>query len=482
MVQTSVRSKQTLHSRYNPQAEAEKYINTLTFRQNPRFFILIEPGNGYMIPPLKNKYPEAKIIALHIEEPEDTQNHTDCVAWILDKGTPLTTFLENEIPDTKAEHLQIIEWRPALTVYRESYLKILAETVEFIKRIDANKRTVSAFGERWFKNFFKILGTTQKFIIPAHDSDTPCIITGAGPCLEESLSAIKSLKEKKRIIILAVSASVPALRARDIYPDLIISTDGGNWALFHIYECLRGMENVSISIAASLFAALPALPENANLLLISDGSFWQNLILQNLKLPYINLAQRGTVSASAIDLALVLTKGSICISGMDLAHKDIQSHARPYSLDRFSEEKSTRLTPFYSQNFVRSSEIAWGESHNIYASWFGKILKEYPKRLYTLGNNHPVFGELKSWEKADWGKEAYYPKELFRKLDIKTIKTAKTNLAQKGAEILLQALENPHIKWRIKDELSPLLFPEEEKVSIKILCDKILNTVKGIHG
>jgi hypothetical protein len=67
-VPTVYAGEQALHSRYNPRMEAEKYINALTFQENIHFFILIEPGMGYMVPVLRKNNPQARIIVLHASD------------------------------------------------------------------------------------------------------------------------------------------------------------------------------------------------------------------------------------------------------------------------------------------------------------------------------------------------------------------------------------------------------------------------------
>jgi len=163
--QNRLEKAKLLHSRYNPQAEADRYISSLSLGENILFFILIEPGLGYITASLKTKFPKAKVIALHIEQPinEMTVKNPDS-QWYLETGTSVQDFLETEIPDTKAEEIRLIEWRPALSVYGQAYLALLKETVEFIKRVDASARTYSTFGQRWFRNFFKNLDISKSFI------------------------------------------------------------------------------------------------------------------------------------------------------------------------------------------------------------------------------------------------------------------------------------------------------------------------------
>ncbi|MDR1031233.1 MAG: DUF115 domain-containing protein [Treponema sp.] len=466
----------TLHSRYNPQKEAEKYLASLDLPLGIRFFILIEPGREYLIPLLYHKFPLAKIIALHLDAPSLPTAAEEILVqrWSPEQGIPLQTFLEQEIPDTLAAAIRIIEWRPALTAYREEYRRILAETVDFIKRIDANTRTTYAFGRRWFRNFFKNLRLIHRVLVQnTAAASIPVIVSAAGPSLETAIPLIKDLQCQSPHLILAVSSSVQALRGRGMVPDVIIATDGGGWACFHLYECLRGIDpHAPLVLAASLSAALPSQCEGLVLLPISDGSLWQQQILQSLGLPCISLPQRGTVSASALDLALRLTQGKIYLTGMDLAHKDIRTHARPYSFDRLLEAKASRLNPGYTQQFTRSKAILDGGSHAIYAAWFNQHVRAYPERLFTLGSNNPVFNALNPRTLQEQAEQPLV-------LRVQTIPWQDDPVEQ-AAALLLKALAHPLIGARIQEELGSLLALEapRETQCVETLSTQILKLIE----
>ncbi|GHU15703.1 hypothetical protein FACS1894163_03430 [Spirochaetia bacterium] len=465
---------QALHSRYNPRLEAEKYINALNLR-DAEYFILIEPGLGYMIPLLREKYPAARIIALHVEDQSRTAEAGEILpdtggaaGWSPESGIDLEDFLADTVGDRSASAIRIVEWRPALVHYGEPYLKLLSAVADFIKRSDANFRTVKGFGRRWFRNFLKNLKLLGNF--PLYERfNGPIVITGAGPGLEESIPLIAEMKSRMSVFILAASSSAMALLSQGIIPDLVLGTDGGPWALLHLYECLRGSAGKAAetgaarhpAIAAALSAAIPSQCAEAPLLGLSDNSFWQRLILQGLNIPHIPLPQRGTVSASAIDLALALGSGNIFIAGMDLAVRDIRTHVRPYSFDRLLREKASRLNPVYSQAYVRSAGISGGKSHEIYAAWFSSRIKTYPGRIYTLGNNNQVFQGLPG--RTGTGAAAA---GITSGPGLGTGPCARIspvnlpeNPAGLGAAILKEALSDPRTKKPVMEELSALLFP-----------------------
>jgi hypothetical protein len=446
-----------LHSRYKPQAEAERYIDALGLPQGIRYFILVEPGLGYTIPVLARRFPEARIFALHTEDPRlfgpAYQGTGRASVWSPESGVEPEKFLEREIPDTRASSLRIVEWRPSLNHYGERYLKILSAAVEFVRRSDANSRTVRNFGRRWFRNFLRnqrLLGSFPVF----GPLSLPALIVGAGPSLEEVIPRIRAMGEQKRCFIIAPSSSVMALAAGGVNPDLVISTDGGAWALLHLYECLRVRRPV---IAASLNAALPSQCGGLPLLPLSDGSLWQRLVLETLGIPHLSLPQQGTVTASALDLAFALGLKEACIAGMDLGLRDIRSHARPYSFDRLRLGEACRFRPEYSQAFTRSFGINGGGSHRIYAAWFKAQLQSWKGRLYTLGNNNPVFQELQSWgeksrfEPPEPGDEPGF-RLITRPVPDKPVRIA--------VNCLRAALDDPRTAGPLYRELAPLILTD----------------------
>jgi hypothetical protein len=475
--------------------EAEKYINALKFRENIRFFILIEPGMGYMVPVLRKNNPLAKIIVLHIsdffihqETGEDQILKADAV-WGPGRGIPLQRFLEEEIPDIEARFIGLIEWRPSLTAYGEGYLRLLSETADFIKRVDANARTVKGFGKRWFKNVFKNLKLLQQILEPSPTS-IPMVIAGAGPSLEETIPLIREWKQRKTLGVLAAASSVEALAAGGIRPDLIISTDGGGWAAAHLRGALREKPP---ALTVTLNAALPSQCGELPILILSDGSVWQNLLLKSMAIPFVPLPPRGTVTASALELALVLTHGEIFITGTDLSHRDLRTHARPYGFNRLLELRASRFQPLYSETFVRAGLIADSGSHGIYAAWFGRQLETYPKRLHTLGNNNPVFNSLAVSGKPGLSgpsenvlaaEEGSPFKRGNRGLALKSgiintvVRIKPSFSAEHALEALLQALSDPGLAPIITEELSPLLLAEEKEPSPQVL-KKVIRSLVG---
>ncbi|MDR1430293.1 MAG: hypothetical protein LBI85_08380, partial [Spirochaetaceae bacterium] len=185
----------------------------------------------------------------------------------------------------------------------------------------------------------------------------------------------------------ASSSSVPALHSAGITPSLTITSDGGNWARCHILDGLRlapGPSGRGAPLFAAAFnAALPSQCAHLPVLFIGDGSEAAGELLSGL--PHLTLPQRGTVTAGALDLALLLSSGPLYFAGMDLKSRDIQSHARPYALDAYVGSGTNRLDPYYSRSWERGEKAKNINPLGIYASWFREYLPRVKRPCYYLG-------------------------------------------------------------------------------------------------
>ena len=410
-----------------------------------------------MIPVIQEKFNHSKIIALHVEN--------------FNSQEEINKFLDNEIPDTGIDRICIIEWRPSLDFYKERYVKLLSAVVDFLKRKDAEARTTAVFGKRWVKNFFRNISNIKSYIL-YRQSDIPVIITGSGPSLEQAMPLIRIMQDN--CLIIAASSSVLALTSAGIKADIVIASDGGGWALKHIYPFYRG---TNTSLAVNLCAALPSQCADTPQLIINDGSFWQSIILHELELPSVIIPQKGTVTASSVELAKILSSGKLYIAGMDFSLCDIRSHVKPYPFDYLFFDSADRFAPAYSKCFIRSSLIKQGGSMDIYASWFKNQKSSWEGRIYSLTSGH-------FFDKADLSE--FINKSAERKMqNKKNIKAYFSCVNVSGnprffgktaLSSLLAALKDQKYSQNIKKELEPLLFPGEKNITVR----QIENSLCGI--
>jgi len=454
-----------LHSRYNPMQEAEKYIASLNLGKVYRYFILIEPGLHYLAAALEKQFPHTKLIVLHCSVffdneklllQEDIVKNSSTSSWNPSCRESLENFLDKNISGADASGIRLIEWKPSVNAYGKACVDLAARTVECIRRITAGKKTVEQFGRRWLRNALRNLELFGNPVEYSHGKQ-PVLVCAAGPGLEDSLDEIAAWRQSPSPpLLIAVSSATPALLYRQIVPDIIAATDGGPWALFHLINCLRGVQSTPSQIpviAAALTAALPSQAENYPILILSDGSLWQELLLGSSGLPFARFPQRGTVSATALDLAFSLSEGNVYLAGLDFSHRDLKTHARPYAFEKLPENASSRYKPVYSQTFERESAITKSGSLGIYATWFKTHVHSVPQRLYTLGHSSLDLPQ------ADNMKQLSSSSPVSLCLCVRSFRDKLTPGKKKGIAVLLDALSNPLTAKQTEQELGELLFP-----------------------
>lgn len=404
-----------IHSPYDPLHEAQRFVRALDIPENTDFIILLEPGLGYIIPFLRETFPYIKLLVIHISDFYISCPHTydreGTRVWYPSSDVDVISFLEHEIPEGAQTYLCI--WKPSEVAFGSAYQALLSKIKQFLDRETANNRTTKAFGKTWLKNSFKNLAYLQNPIF-FEPGSIPCIVAGAGPSLEDAIPLIVKALQQGPLLIVAAASAVPALLERHIIPTLSVATDGGTWAAFHLFDQLRRVRQIfkqqssplPFSLAVMLYAKTCSQAAQVPQIIISDGSQWQQRFLAMLGIPFLQLPQRGTVSATLIDLALFLTKGKIYITGMDMGIRDIQTHARPYGLDFYLEERVNHLSPLYNVKFTRLHNGANTQALDVYAHWFDWYFAKNRDRISVLGSKHPRFPMLPASENIYWDSSA----------------------------------------------------------------------------
>jgi hypothetical protein len=242
------------------------------------------------------------------------------------------------------------------------------------------------------------------------------------------------------------------------------------------------------------------------MLVLNDGSLWQSMALHSVGIPSVLVPQRGTVTASALELAMVLGKGEIFLAGMDLGVQDIRTHARPYGFDYLFFGTASRLRPLYSQYFTRSGDMKAGGSYDVYAAWFGNRLSSLPQRVFTLGGNHAVFekslpqGNIQEGRNLPRSTRSITEKEeenikspcssvfsvssvvkyssqaapeaegYFQEV---TLNSSPSERRRHAIETLIAALDNPGYAAALCAELAPLLFPGRSEVMPRDIAQEL---------
>lgn len=329
-----------LTSRYDPEYEAKKLVDSYSDLDDEGGVIFFGVGLGYHIKEVLRRYPGIKYFLV---EPD---------------AEILYRFLEqNELKDMQLKNLSGIEtdyrsMEKALTDFgrkfnRRNTLFFLKGYVHFFKekRQEFNERYVlsykkekdSAIGGRVLSeptiqsimiNMKPILSGTNLFWQDLTQfAGKTAILVAAGPSLDEEIENLRIIKAKKMAGIFAVGSAINALLAKDIYPDAVFSYDptpANQKVLQQIKD--RKITEIPLLYGTEIgYQSLQGYP-GKTFAILSLGSTQQNYFLIGKKpLPGIGVGR--TISVLALDTLRHLGFGRIILVGQNLGIKGNKSYS-----------------------------------------------------------------------------------------------------------------------------------------------------------
>jgi len=350
----------SLHSSYDPEREADRYLDGAVAARTPSCFILSGPCIDYLSRAIRRRFGEALVISIQ----HDVRFH-DCpvqvsagrgadAVWYPGQALSREAFLEACLPEDALGGVAFLEWPPATRAY-PAEAELTREAVKSVlDRLASSNATLKTYGRLWIRNACRnvLLIDSPLLAAPGPVTRKPIVVAAAGPSLVEALEALRPFRE--RFFLLAVSSALLACRAAGFEPDLVVASDGGYWSRLHLYPLAARGAGLAMPLTAS---PLPAVPSSTPFLVLVQGNFPEPELapIAGGGLP---LPGHGTVSGTALHLAARLSSGPLVVAGMDLASRDIVSHAWPHGFDTVTREAQTRLMPLEGLAYGREAPLS----------------------------------------------------------------------------------------------------------------------------
>ncbi|MDC7233424.1 MAG: DUF115 domain-containing protein [Spirochaetales bacterium] len=383
---TAVINGKYVHSKYDPENEAKRLVESFLSEHNPSddsLILVLEPGLGYSLKILLSMYSRENIAVLFYSP----ECYEYCRSEGLTDGIKSFLFTGNQNPDSflsalfsgrKLKDINILETPSSSQIFKNHHNRILKKIVETLKIIQGSEMTGNHFALKWFLNSlvnFKF----NDFHNTIESINTPVILAASGPGLEPYLSRISELSDSYTIA--ALPSSLCTLKHYNIVPDLVFTTDPGYYAREH----LKYLPEETI-VVSSLISSL-GHPGNT-LCGLNQNTFTENLLLRENELTRV--PEMGTVAATALHFLMNRCPQNIYIAGLDFCLDDIKMHAAPHSFTPLILQPENRLNPGYNCYYQRavsmSSDYSGGKrfSRNMdtYTSWFRQQV--FQNRVYRL--------------------------------------------------------------------------------------------------
>lgn len=382
-----------IHSRYSPQAEAEKWAASF-YEEGKKLFILIGIGLGYQAEVLLDKMQEDEKLLLiePIEEIADMALQYGVLNQILQDERVFLCCTNNDIA---FRHIILDVLRGGLLTDYKLYilpvylriffdetnvaLKILEEVMKF-EQININ--TVKFFAAQWQDNYLRnvfVAAESYPYIIFKQKFEYPVVIVSAGPSLVSELPLLKSLYNK--VLIIAAGSAVTTLNKNRIKPHIIVSIDGGIRNYQHFKQL--NYQDVPLFYAPEIhYKILEEYKGPKVVFQFNNGDLysWYNKLLG---FETGKVAAGLSVANVSLDIALHISSGPVCLIGQDLGYTGGYSHAEG-NINRKSLEE-------FKKQGRELIEIEANDGSKLWTDYIYLDMKKWFENYLVYNKNREVY-------------------------------------------------------------------------------------------
>ena len=425
-----------LHSRYDPQKEAQSLIGSFD-PDAQEVAVFLGFGLGYAAIEFARAFPDVPMVLVESDAARFLAA-LQVVDWgalfcheklVLAVGAQ-TGELESILSSYSPQKIAVFKTK-AQTAHDEPYFREVEDLIAKSKtRDDVNQNTLEKFSRLWLKNslknlpLMKTLGGIQKF--HAQAGDLPFVVFGAGPSLQCLLPYVGEIK--RRAITVCVDAALGTFLLGGVEPDFVIVCDPQYW-------CARYLDFLACP-TSTLIAEIACYPsvfrfECREVLLFSSlfpiGQYFEKRLGQKGA-----LAAGGSVATSAWDFALFCGAHEIFLAAVDLGFPSSLTHAKGCRAQEGFFCQSSRLCPAEAQStrsllsagslWVRDYEgqpirsdkkmrlfASWFESHCATAAQAGTVTRSLtPQSLAVRGVKCSCVEELLARDDATSSREKFF--------------------------------------------------------------------------
>lgn len=344
-----VRNGITLLSEHDPVRRCQRIADAVNVRGRTLFFCpspLFGYGLDKLLSRIQNEAPDCAVLCVEAE-PELYELTLKNIDASLMSGEKLRVTNICEVSGLYAliretwgarafRRIETVKFTGGWQLFPQLY-DSLCDTLRREIAVDwANALTLAKLGRLYIRNAVQNFSLMKSFrsINELSYGESPVLVLGAGPSLDEILNALDKhfpanyrQPEKRNFKIICADTCIAALKARKIVPDIVVILESQHWNLRDFIGC--GNRNALAAVDLS------ALPQSAKILGSSGYLFftpWTPLrIFERLKntglLPAV-IPPLGSVGLSAVEIARRAGSGKILCAGLDFSFSVDKYHAR----------------------------------------------------------------------------------------------------------------------------------------------------------
>lgn len=342
---TIEKNNKMIHSQYNPKKEAAT-LATLPNINNTSMIIVIGFGLGYHIQEILNfiKDRQIPIFIFPLDEEilytafcnKDLHFLTDKRIHLLWQKNRFEEFYHwlNQIPVSQFKGYRMIKLPGEINLASQVKKNLLSPINEILKEYFYNQLTSLQMIKKWILNAMENLVYLSDSLdykkIMEKVQGKPGMVVSAGPSLKKSIPFINRFKQNNGVI-LCVDTALRSLLESGIVPDIIISVDA-QFQNYRDFEKKIHFDKPLLMCDITCYSRIARDYHSPLCFFKSEKiAYYPHHLIQKLELiagkELMEVISGGSVSISALDIAVKLKLNPILLIGQDFSYCPELSHA-----------------------------------------------------------------------------------------------------------------------------------------------------------
>jgi hypothetical protein len=438
-----------LHSRRDPEGEAERQINSWAEKEKidwkETIVVFGFSGMHHILAISKRLKPEGMLFIADNTKNDFLKALEYCDLYKLEETGANICFSVSDRHDLisneyryKLRHRKRLKTNffvhpGAHRAYAEKYDFLFKSLAKETRIESLNRGTSALLSETWQKNALKnlpwLLSNSTIDVLKNAFKDCTGLVIGAGPSLNNSLQHIRKVQDE--FLIIAVGTALKPLLNAGIVPDLTVALDS-NPVTLKQYEGLPTLENLFLCATTTIDVKLIEMFSGRLFLFTSNILPGQNEWLDSFNSLPERLSVAGTVTFTATDLARHMGCTDIVFAGFDLCMKDdgtTHANGSVHNGEKSNKGDLIEIQGNYGKNVLTTRQFRiyidmlnsylYCETHNNNACFRnatngGALLNHAPAVLpeTLVGMQHKIIPEDKKKKLASLFKEGAGKKDL----------------------------------------------------------------------
>lgn len=388
MANLMLNSGEWIHSRYNPEKEAERWVNGLDVKDKDTILVM-GLGLGYYLDYLVEKYNDKKLIIVEpnldifikMLEVKNIEKYLELerIVFIVAKEAYVVRMLISEyINQNKIKRVCAAE----MSIYRKlnnDYIEELYEEIhKGLSMLLSNIATEIAFAQMWLnnvvRNFEFVMSTPNVSIMKDKFKNIPVVIVSAGPSLDKNIHYLKTIYN--RALIIAVGSAVNIVEKNGITPHIIMGLDGQEMEA-KLFQNLKNHKPIFVYGTSVHYKAVEDY-KGLKMSLVLNSDITMIELYRKLGINIDSFSTGPSVSNVALVFAHYLQASTILFVGQDLAYKDDKRYAKGNVLDARVDNGSSAFLKvkdmFGNEVYTRNDLVA-------IKSWFEDYVKIFKDEI-----------------------------------------------------------------------------------------------------